>query len=100
MKSDEPKRFPVREKNGKWEVYISPDLDEARWEACDSESEARIISNAPVLNFRFHSHSDIADEPFADELEKTAHVFEKHKMNSGARGFLLSAQMIRERLAV
>jgi hypothetical protein len=57
---------------------------EETWLSCETEEDARIIANAPRLEFETLSGSRSGEE-FAAELEETARVFEEYHMGFGAR---------------
>jgi hypothetical protein len=78
-----PEPLPIRQTDdGEWEVKNDRDI----WIKCDNESDARILSNAPIVRQKsfevFHPN-----EESASELDKTAEKMEQYNMIDGARYF-------------
>jgi hypothetical protein len=70
--SNNPLRLRQAE-DGEWEVETSP----GKWMKCETESDARTISNAPVLEKKACC-ATAPDQTLAAELEATADVLQKY----------------------
>jgi hypothetical protein len=77
--------------DGRWQVLIS-ERDEV-WLTCDSEEDARAIARAPVLQYEAMERTKTG-ESFAAELERTANVWEKYRMDFGSRFLRRHAQRV------
>lgn len=89
--SKSAKPLPLRRSDdGKWEVENVPD----NWIKCENESDAKILSNAPIVlqeSFEvFHPNKKVAAR-----LENTAEKMEQYKMLSTARFFRNRAKLAR-----
>lgn len=70
--SNNPLRLRQAE-DGEWEVETSP----GKWMKCETESDARTISNAPVLEEKACC-ATAPDQTLAVKLEATADVLQKY----------------------
>jgi hypothetical protein len=87
--SDNPLRLREAE-DGRWEVETSP----GKWMKCETESDARIISNAPVLEERA-SRATAPDQTLAAELEATADALHRYNIGWDSRFFRSRAEGMR-----
>jgi hypothetical protein len=87
--SDNPLRLRQAE-DGKWEVETAP----GKWMKCETDGDARIISNAPVLEERA-SRATAPDQMLAAELEATADVLQRYNIGCDSRFFRSRAEDMR-----
>jgi hypothetical protein len=79
-----PQRFPVREREGKWEILLSsPDM----WIQVDSEKDARTIAHSIVLRHEILDENR-KDDSVASECDRTAKVLAAYRLNVAARWFV------------
>lgn len=76
--------------DGVWEVENSP----GHWIKCETEDDARTISNAPVLSEKSHN-AVCPDQTTAAELEATANVLEHYSIGWPSRFFRYRARVLR-----
>src|SRR5207253_4596145 len=91
-----PRRFPLQVRelpDGNWQVLIS-EFDDV-WVTCDSEDDARTIAAARVLQDEALGRRN-SDPSFPAELEKTAEVMAKYRMDFGSRFLRRRAQELRQ----
>jgi hypothetical protein len=89
-----PLPWKVRElPGGEWQVLVSEADDQ--WLTCDSESDARAIASAPVLEYEALGRLK-SDPQFRAELEKTADVMQQYRMGFGSRRLRGLAQDLRQ----
>jgi hypothetical protein len=87
-----PSTFPVRKVgDGGWEVLIA---DENMWLSCASETDARIIARARILEYESLEGTRSGDA-FAAELDELASTLEKYRMGFGSRYFRRRATEVR-----
>jgi hypothetical protein len=86
-----PKPMPweIREADGRWDVQISE--DGGVWLACDSKEDAQAIAAWPVLEAEAREQVRFG-EAFASQLERTAKVMSKYRLDTGSRYFRNYAQ--------
>jgi hypothetical protein len=85
------KPLPLRQaEDGSWEVQS----DSEQWVKCYTESDARIVSNAPLILEKSH-HTVFPDEVIAAQLEETAAMLEKYNFGTASRLFKRRAKSAR-----
>ena len=73
--------LPLRQSDdGKWQVENIP----GNWITCETEEDARILSNAPIVLHKSYVAMP-PDEPLAAALENTAEKLEQYKIGFGSR---------------
>ena len=79
-----PQRFPVRKVGDQeWEVLIATDNT---WLSCETERDARIIANGPMLKYESLERTRPGPE-FARELDEIADTLTKYGIGFGSRFF-------------
>lgn len=81
--AEDVRAFPVREREGVYEVLIVP---EDMWLPCQTEQDARAIAAASLLEDDSLSGRRTGKE-FASELDETANALEKYGISFGSRSF-------------
>ncbi len=90
--AESPNPLPVRQiADGPWQVLV---VFRNMWLDTETESDARDIAAAPVLEYETE-HRTGAE--FAVELDRTAEALEKYRMGFGARFFRRRAEEARAR---
>jgi hypothetical protein len=85
------KPLPLRQTNdGSWEVQS----DSKQWVKCDTESDAKIISNAPLV-LETSNKISFPNKAIADQLEETATILAKYKFGTASRFFQQRAESAR-----
>lgn len=85
------KPLPIKQtEDGTWEVENRP----GHWMKCETESDARTISSAPVL-LQESNRATHPDNRIAAELEATADVLERYNIGWDSRFFRHRAEVIR-----
>lgn len=85
------KPLPLRQtEDGTWEVENSPD----NWMRCETEGDARKVSNAPLLLERSYNVR-LPDQRIAAELEATADTLHRYNIGWGSRFFHHRAEVVR-----
>ena len=85
------KPLPIRQSdNGKWEV----ENVHGNWIKCENESDAKILSNAPIVRDESYKISP-PNEQMAAKLEKTAEKLDQYNMGGEARFFRTMAEKAR-----
>lgn len=75
--------LPMRQSDdGKWEVQMSG----GTWVKCENETDAKILSDAPVLEASWLENRPLNKE-LAEKLESTARAMDRYSMRSDARRF-------------
>jgi hypothetical protein len=88
-KSPEP--LPIRQSNdGKWEVNNLS----GKWIKCETQEDAEIISNAPVIEALWLK-TRRPNKALAARLENTAEKLEQYGMDTDARRFRTWAKLAR-----
>jgi len=64
------------------------------WITCETEEDAKIISNAPIVLAKSHVATR-PDELLAADLEKTAEKLEQYRIGFGSRYLRRQAQLMR-----
>ncbi len=83
--------LPLRQvEDGTWEVEDSP----GNWMKCETRSDARTISSAPVLLEKSYDVM-LPDQKIAAELEATADILERYNIGWGSRFFRHRAEIMR-----
>jgi hypothetical protein len=91
-KNDKPSPFAVRRVEGVgWQVCFVPDNT---WLDCRSEQDARIIAQAPVLEYESLEEHRSGKE-FARQLELLADALERYRIGFGSRFFRRRAEEAR-----
>jgi hypothetical protein len=92
MIPDVPNAFPVRRKEGMgWQVLLIP---ENTWLECQNEDDARVIAQAPVLEYQSLAGLR-AGEQFAQELEAVSEALSRYRIGFGSRFFGRAAEYAR-----
>jgi hypothetical protein len=85
------KPLPLRRtEDGVWEVETPP----GKWTKCETESDARTISNAPLLEEKA-CYGTCPDQTLAAELRATADILEKYGFGWHSRFFRSRAEDMR-----
>ena len=85
------KALPIRQADdGTWEVLNMPE----HWTSCDTEADARRISNAPLILERSFQ-AVYPDESIAAQLDETAEILAKYNIGFGSRFFHNRAKLAR-----
>jgi hypothetical protein len=89
--SKSAKSLPIRQSDdGKWEVENVPN----NWIRCENESDAKILSNAPVIEASW-LETRPHDKALAARLEHTAEKMEQYNMRADARRLRKWAKLAR-----
>jgi hypothetical protein len=88
-----PQRFPVRKRDGQWEVLIST---ENTWLSCETERDARIVARGLVLKYEALERTRTGAE-FAAELDELADTLKKYRIDLGSRFFRRRADRARRK---
>ena len=78
MEKSQP--LPVRNRAGKWEVFI---VDDNRWLACESEDDARTIAAAAGL-MHVSPEMGLTDPDMVQQIRKASATFSKYHMSFGS----------------
>jgi hypothetical protein len=71
------KSLPLRKSDdGKWEVENVP----GKWIKCETEEDAKTISNAPIVLDEFYKVS-LPNERVAAKLDKTAEILKQYRIS-------------------
>ncbi len=78
---ENPRPFATRKVGDRtWEVLIYP---ENRWQSIPCEDDAKQLAKTPVLRSQYLDENR-RDASFADEMERTAAVFDKYDLTCAA----------------
>jgi len=89
--SKSAKSLPIRQSDdGRWEVENVPN----KWIKCENESDAKILSNAPVIEALW-LETRPHNKALAAGFENTAEKMEQYNMRTDARRFRKWAKLAR-----
>ena len=86
MTVESPFQFPVRQREGKWEVIVPPEMSDAGYVQCQNERDARTIARSWLLWGECVT-KDKVEWPASAELETTAKVLANYGFGNMSRFF-------------
>ena len=92
MKQEPPRSFPVRQRDGQWQVLIGP--SPVMWIDTENAGDARAIAEHPVLIYRSSDAGQRSE--IVDDLEKCGKALGKYKFGYASRQALAWVEQFRD----